>query len=230
MEPPALFPARSFSGHIARLSMSTSFTGLSAGRHATLEDRPLDEPSPPPAPAVAPLPDRPRDTIFDFARGAQAGDFFHKVLEDLRFEDLSDLEEIVARQLTWHGFAATPCRAALLEKFGQLAALPLNPNLRLDRTHARDRLLELEFTHRLRALTPDALRATFARCTDLPAGFDARLEEVQFDPVEGYMRGFIDLLVRADGKYYLDRLEIELARAGGGGLRAGANGARHAGA
>jgi exodeoxyribonuclease V beta subunit len=197
---PASFAARIFTGTIDRTAMVASFSGLNAGRIELQELEPevSDEPE-----AALPEKSTTGDTIFDFARGARAGDFFHAVLEKLDFQNADKLEELVDAQLTYHGLAKTPCRAALLTKLHELLEVELNPGMWLKKIGQSDRLSELEFTYRLNPLEPKRLRQILERCEGFPSGFTDNLGRLRFDPVEGYMRGFIDLLVRCNGRYYI---------------------------
>ena len=194
-----VFAARKFNGAIDRTAMVASFSGLDAGR---IE---LDEPEP----EVADHPDEvveevstSGDTIFDFERGARAGDFFHAVLERLDFEN-PELESLVEEQLGWHGFTKTKCRTALLSKFQELLDVELEPKMSLKKISNGNRRSELEFTYRLNRLDPARLYKLFKKCGDFPSGFINNLGRLRFDPVEGYLRGFIDLLFQFGGRYYV---------------------------
>src|SRR5262249_20917014 len=47
------------------------------------------------------------------------------------------------------------------------------------------------------------LRKTFELCKGLPTAFTQDLERLRFDPVEGYLRGFIDLLFEFEHRYFI---------------------------
>jgi exodeoxyribonuclease V beta subunit len=194
-----VFAARKFNGAIDKTAMVASFSGLNSGR-VELEE---------PEPEVADQPDEvveeeitTGDTIFDFERGARAGDFFHAVLERLDFED-PDLEPVVDAQLGWHGFTKTKCRTALLTKFQELLNVEFEPGISLKKISKGDWRSELEFTYRLNRLDPARLRKLFKRCGAFPSGFTDKLGRLRFDPVEGYLRGFIDLFFQFGGRYYI---------------------------
>jgi exodeoxyribonuclease V beta subunit len=61
-----------------------------------------------------------------------------------------------------------------------------------------DRLPELEFHFPVAPLDPGALRAALA---DTP--YAGSVEGLGFEPLRGLMRGFIDLVLRHRGRYYL---------------------------
>lgn len=190
---------RKFSGRIDTTAMIASFSGLNSGRVELEETAPesADEPVAVTEPgSVAP------GSIFDFHRGARAGDFFHAVLEQLDFEH-PEFQPLIDDQLKWHGFAESRSREAIVAMFEQLLRTELQPGLRLGELPASQRLVELEFAYRLRRIDPRALRSLFARVDGLPAEFNAHLGRLQFNPVEGYLKGFIDLLFERNGRYYI---------------------------
>jgi ATP-dependent exoDNAse (exonuclease V) beta subunit (contains helicase and exonuclease domains) len=179
--------------------MITSFSGLNTGRIEIEEQEPeiTDEAEvvPEERPATG-------DTIFDFARGARAGDFFHAVLERVDFTQ-PQLDSLVDDQLLWHGFAGNKCRDAIVTTLGRLLEVELTPGVSLKRVPPSARISELEFTYRLKRLDPPSLAQLFGRCTDLPTPFMGNLERLRFDPVEGYLRGFIDLFFEFGGRYFI---------------------------
>ena len=180
--------------------MAASFSGLNSGRMEIVQSAPeISDPAEErPAPSSTP-----GDTIFDFARGARAGDFFHAVLEQLDFAN-PEFQPLIDNQLKWHGFAATKCRNALVETFQHLLRVPLpHADLSLREIPRERRLVELEFTFRLNRLDPARLHEVFARAAVLPTEFQEGLGRLRFDPVEGYLRGFIDLFFEHAGRYYI---------------------------
>jgi exodeoxyribonuclease V beta subunit len=71
----------------------------------------------------------------------------------------------------------------------------------------------VEFAHPIQPIFPAQLQTLFAQhgsggagsggAREIPADFPARLGRLQFRPLEGFMRGFIDLLFEFEGRYYL---------------------------
>ena len=191
--------ARSFTGQIDRTAMIASFSGLNSGRLELQEPQPEISDQPEVVPDEKPTSG---DTIFDFARGAHAGDFFHAVLERVDF-NRPDLERVVDEQLLWHGFAGNKCRDAIVATLNNLLGAELESGVSLRRIDQGSRISELEFTYRLKKVDPAGLSKVFKRCSDLPKPFLGNLERLRFDPVEGYMRGFIDLLFASGGRYFI---------------------------
>ena len=190
--------ARSFPGAIHAPAFLTSFTGLTAGtsREEPERDHPLE-----PAAPDEPRPLEP-DGIFLFEKGARAGEFFHDVLEHLDFQNPGQLDALVPAKLAAHGFAGTPHAGALKRKLAELLEAELAPGLQLRKIPNAERLAEVEFSTRLPLLRPEDLRALFSGHAT-PALDPEELGSLPFSPVAGFLRGFIDLLFRHEGRYYI---------------------------
>jgi exodeoxyribonuclease V beta subunit len=191
----------------------TSYSALVVGRAEGAEHPDRDEGTAPPATAPAPdLGARPRLDIFAFPRGARAGTCLHAILEELDFPaaDGSALEAVVERQLRAHGFDLgwTPAVAANLT--GVLTAPLLGDpllggetNFRLRDLQGGDRLTELEFHLTLGRVTPEGLARCLADGPDLPPGLATAAASLGFKPLRGLLKGFVDLVFRHWGRYYL---------------------------
>jgi exodeoxyribonuclease V beta subunit len=191
--------AKNFTGRIDRTAMITSFSGLNTGR-IEIEERDPEVTDPA---EIVPEPERTtRNTIFDFVRGTRAGNFFHAVLERVDFVN-PELSSLVDEQLLWHGFAGHKCRDSIITTLSNLFHIELDGALSLGIIPRPSRLSELEFTYRLKRIDPVALQDLFVRCKNLPKPFIGNLERMRFDPVEGYLRGFIDLLFAFHGRYFV---------------------------
>ena len=192
--------SRIFSGAIHQPAFLTSFTGLTAGtsREEPERDRPLERDAVSESAQDEPV----YGGIFQFEKGARAGEFFHDVLEHLDFQMPEQLETLIPAKLAAHGFSGTPHVEALKTKLAELLDVEIAPGLRLRNVSNADRLSEVEFSTRLHALSPDVLRALFTD-TEAPALDPVELGRLRFAPVEGFLRGFIDLLFRHEGRYYI---------------------------
>jgi exodeoxyribonuclease V beta subunit len=82
---------------------------------------------------------------------------------------------------------------------------PSEFGLTLSRIPLADRLSEVGFSHPVASLRPDQLQKLFCKHggPDLPSGFSTSLGRLDFRPVDGFMRGFIDLLFRFQDRYYI---------------------------
>jgi exodeoxyribonuclease V beta subunit len=146
---------------------------------------------------------------FAFPGGARAGTLLHDILEHLDFSGREGPapEELVTEKLEEYAFEPV-WRDSLCSMLARVLAAPLvadRPDLRLSRIERRDRLNELEFCFPLKQISPAVLRRAFAAHggPEVPASFPEHLGRLQFTPVRGYMKGFVDLVFRFDGRFYL---------------------------
>lgn len=184
----------------------TSFTGLV--RNAVVEEPDRDAgahgvTSDPEAVAEAP------DPLEGF-RGAEAGVCLHALFEEADFAAPADVHRpLVERVLRAHGFDPARLGGPVLELLRRTLATPLPGVGRLADLPAADRRAEMEFLLPLRFLTPAGLQAALASpLGEGPGGGDGPsatrwLDGLEFRPVEGFLRGFIDLVFRHEGRFHL---------------------------
>ena len=213
-QPPTPSPAdalqaRRFTAHIPRDGRITSFSALTAGGHEELPDRDSAI-STPAESSIEPAAATPPTGIFAFPRGARPGACLHEVFEDLDFTETRT--EIIAalanEKLRTAGIDATKHAAPVVEMVRRTLAVPLDPahpEFTLSRVPLAARLNELEFYFPLKRITPGTLREVFTRhgAGQAAGGFPAHLERLRFDPVAGFMKGFMDLVFEHDGRFYL---------------------------
>jgi len=205
---PEMLQVRAFDRAIPRDWRVASFSWLAA-------DRP--EPGATPAEAVPELPDRdatPPDGapaeelagIFAFPRGARAGNFFHDLLEHLDFTatDPAVWDRLIGETLRRYGFGSE-WRDVVGETVGKVLAAPFasDGGATLSRIPRTDRLSELEFHFPLKSLTPGKLRSVLSGLADVPLSIPERLGRLRFDPVRGFLKGYMDLVFRWGGRYWL---------------------------
>ena len=149
-------------------------------------------------------------TIFNFPGGVRAGILLHELLEQFDFtEPRADvIRRLVAEKLQLHGFDRqwVETLTALLQN---IAVCPLSgpamskgdgtPSLSLSRISKSARLNELEFYFPLQTLSRERLLDLF----DGDELKETGLERLNFSPVRGFMRGFIDLVFQHEGRFYL---------------------------
>src|SRR5262249_28513539 len=145
-------------------------------------------------------------TIFTFPGGARAGTCLHAILERLDFaeRDSAHRRDVAARELRRAGFAPEwlPVVEDMLER---VLSTPLDPpgRIRLLGVPRARRLDELEFTYPLAGFDVAGLRTVLSAHGFSEGAFAASLDALAFRHVSGFMRGFIDLVFEADGKYWL---------------------------
>jgi len=202
-----------FSGHIRRDWRIASFSLLTSDREKETK---------PPSHAAIDLPDYDQGIsleetvptqepsgIFAFPKGARAGTLLHDIFEKIDFsgKDMPAIEEVVAGKLREYGFEMH-WQETVCEMIGKVLAAPLQSGengLTLSRIGKIDRLSELEFYFPLEPITPKKLKKVFAEHggPEIAADFPDQIENLNFAPAQGFMKGFIDLLFQFQGKFYL---------------------------
>jgi len=197
------FDFRRFRGTIARDWRVASFTSLSTRQHyaAELPDRDEGSCSEPADPAGGEP-----SGIFAFPRGAKAGIFLHEIFERLDFTAPPELlAPLVTDLLKSHGFEAQWC-GAVCSMVRSVLRTPLGEErFILEGIGLERRSTELEFFFPLARLTSDGLREAVARCSGeaFPVDMAGLFSRLSFIPVQGMLRGFMDLVVEHAGRYYI---------------------------
>jgi exodeoxyribonuclease V beta subunit len=206
--------ARTPRATVDRFHRTSSFTQM-AGSHVVDPSEGRDHDQGRDAQAGPPVQeDGPKVALADFPRGATVGNFFHDVLEHIEFAvEYAQLRPVVEQKLrTWGvagpGWADTVTRALL-----RILACPIDEEgLCLRDIAAGDRLCELPFVMPVaaQASTPEVaidrhalVRAFTSESRGLPAGYAAKLEQLGFVPLRGFLKGFVDLVFRHGERWYL---------------------------
>ena len=189
--------ARVFRGDIRRDWGLASFSTLARGQVEEAPDRDAVD---------RPLPD-PVDSPLAQFRGTRAGNCLHEVLEELDFPlaDAVTITTKVTERLRAHGFppeALVPEVSALIER---VLAAEVAPGTPFRAVAPAQCWRELEFVLPLNRITPARLRAAFADA--LPPGSEtdllAALNRLGFAEVEGFLTGFMDLVLVHEGRWWL---------------------------
>ena len=195
---------REFKGHVPRDWRVASFSGLASGQRDEAPDR--DAALAPPVPKQAPVS---AEGIFAFPRGSKAGTCLHSIFEEFDFTEAGSpaLEGLTQQKLREHGFQSDPAGSVAAAVRNTLAAPldPSHPALKLSAVPVAERLNELEFCFPLRRLAVADLVDVFARHgrPKVQGDFPEQLGRLTFSPLRGFIKGFIDLVFRADGKFWL---------------------------
>jgi exodeoxyribonuclease V beta subunit len=167
--------------------------------------------------------------LAEFPRGAKAGNFFHEILEVVDFTTMAAacLEQIVATKLEAFRYDAHHA-ASVCSALRQICATPLDRRgLRLEHIAADKRVNELEFhlavagrtveqrkqlalaldegPSERQLVTRDKLAAVFrAHPSDaLARDYHERVRQLQFLPLEGYLKGYVDLVFVDRGRWFV---------------------------
>lgn len=204
-EPSQVLQVRAFTGHIDRRWRVTSYSALSQRlSHETAQFSQMDL-------EVAgedvaseqdlyPIATQPMWDMFHFPKGANAGTFLHTLFEEIDFTQPAPV--LQARLPDWlesYGFDAQ--WQPVLEQFVEqvLATQLTETDFSLAHIRPQDRQVEMAFFLPFKGLQPDALNRLLSHFD--PA--TAQAPQLQFEQVQGMLKGFIDLVVRHDGRYYV---------------------------
>jgi len=198
---PAQLAARPFAGSLTVPWRVASFSALrregEEGREAAEDDEAI--------PATAPPARQPAIDIAHFPRGPRAGTCLHALLEGMDFTAPPGRAAVAATLVT-HGFdpAWTPAVERML---ADVLACPLDAGpspLRLADVGREERRDELEFHYPVARVTDAGLRRLLVR-HGYGTGTRIRdeVERLTFAPLAGYLRGFIDLVLHREGRFYL---------------------------
>ncbi len=186
--------ARQFIGQVRAGRRFTSFTALYERRESELPDYDAE-------------PERGRDeteerSIFTFPRGARTGRCLHAILEAIDFTWTSEaITQTVADQLRRFGFEEdwTDVISLTVE---QVLHTPLDAGerLKLATIDRARRLDEMDFLYPFERFEIERLKELLRTYGDGPREL---LEALDFRLLQGFMRGFIDLIFEHQGKFYL---------------------------
>lgn len=201
---PAL-SARTLEHPIPKPWQITSFSSLSKTHNEN--DRINDETGNVPKAISSESIDQDRfDAISMFPRGETAGLFLHELLEktDLSSLDTADLSSGVRELLALYNYEYQweETVVALAKTIADLTIPP--SDFQLKNISSRNCVKELQFHFPVNDLDPQKLKQVFLmKQPDLfsPAPYSA--EAVDFKKIYGYMKGFIDVLITVNGKFYI---------------------------
>lgn len=128
-------------------------------------------------------------------RGAATGIALHAVLEHADFQREETLAPLVAQHFGSMNLD-NDALDAITQHLSSMMSHPLNAGahmVRLNDIAPSDRLNEVEFYYPITRFDSKTLSAATALTSS----------RLQFNPVDGYLRGFMDLVFRHDGRYYL---------------------------
>ena len=186
---------RQFIGSIDQSRGISSYSALSrsAREHHAM---PVAKPSP----AGILLDPSAEPSRFDLEKGAHVGNFLHDALETLDWDHLQRepcYEALAALMLRYgvKGCEDTAIIARYQAWLVEVLQTPFAGSTKLSDISTTDRLAEMEFFLPIKdTLSSDMLNPIVSAW--LP-------EPLSFAPVSGHLKGFIDLSLRIDGRYYV---------------------------
>jgi exodeoxyribonuclease V beta subunit len=150
-----------------------------------------------------------RKTPFNFPRGAKHGTFLHelfeypKFFEDIDFTSNEDCTQWLQEQLEKRFYddseAWSPVLAKWIEQILDHQLLPSLPSLKLNQLSAQQMNIEMRFFIDMQPLHDRQVNKLIKQYDSL----SANAGELQFQAVQGVLKGFIDLIFEFEGKYYV---------------------------
>jgi len=196
---------RVFDRFITRTSGITSFTGLIRGHDSAPESPDYDSAETPPDGEDPVEVQAPLTGIFAFPHGTRPGTCLHQILQELDFSRLDSMPDIVTRKL--RAFSIRDFDEVVCEMIRKTVSVPLEPgrsDFTLSRVGAPARLQEMEFLFPMSSVTPARLAEVFTEGRErLDGPIPSTIDRLQFRPVSGFMKGFIDLVFEFEDRFYL---------------------------
>jgi exodeoxyribonuclease V beta subunit len=147
--------------------------------------------------------------VFTLPGGVHTGSLLHDILQHFDFteEDQILAEALVAGKLEEYGFDSKWV-GAIVEMLGNVMRSRIDPqdnSFTLSSLSNQDRINELEFYFPLEGLSWDLLWHLLDAhgVTWLSRETTDIVERLSFDPVRGFMKGFIDMVFCYKGRYYI---------------------------
>ncbi|MFW1677022.1 exodeoxyribonuclease V subunit beta [Pontibacter sp. JAM-7] len=193
--------ARRFSGSIPTKWRVTSYSALSRRQHSLPELPGIDlevADEKPQQPEIDPD----GHSIFTFPKGATAGTCLHALFEKISFAQFDAQQDAstLAQELELSGYAAE-WLPVVTQLVADTLACPLDgEQMRLGLLDDADRRVELEFMFPVEGVQSTELERVVRQHDSLSAQAAHGLE---FEQVDGMLKGFIDLLFRYNGRYYV---------------------------
>ena len=189
---------REFKRHVPRDWRISSFSLITAAQTAEMPD--YDDIAPPKEEAEA------ATGIFAFPRGVRAGTCLHEILQNVDFTNLSSTApHVVEDKLREHGLFTTEHAAAVASMLNKVVTMPLvvgRKDFTLSRVPKLERMNELEFYFPINKVAYPKL---FECLATLSARGMPPTQSGKITPelVNGFLKGFVDLIFRLDGKFYI---------------------------
>jgi exodeoxyribonuclease V beta subunit len=200
LSPGQTFVARHLSRSVRATRWTTSFSALTAGRAA--ERRDYD----PLLPGERPAPTASGNDIFSFPRGATPGVCLHQIFETIDFREQDPLGwgAVVESALKDFDFSLE-WREPILGMVSDVLQTALEPEgrVRLAEVSRAQRLDEVEFYYPAKTMTLSDLNALLQKHDQPGLGRSARDGDLPTPLTQGYVKGFIDLVFEAEGRFYL---------------------------
>lgn len=192
-----VYASQRFTRQIGETWRIGSFSLLSRGHSSEQPDYDGDSVSDSLVPVVSQA-DR-----FGFARGKQAGNFLHKCLENIGFQDSTDeISDTVKRLLPQFGLDES-WTATVSNWLFSVLNTPLSASgLKLSDITVEKRVDEMAFYFPVAGLSTGGLQLLLKQ-TPKDSIWQLLSHDVHFARLDGFMKGFIDLVFEHEGRFYI---------------------------
>jgi exodeoxyribonuclease V beta subunit len=183
-------------------SIVSSFSGLV--EQVDFDGRDLDaEPESEDRPEKS-SPEESLPPIFEFDAGAHAGTFMHDIFEHLEFADPTSWDEFIKKKLSDHHYEPEDWIDTIKGMVEQVMGTELEPGLVLQSLERKDRMEEMEFYFPVNpGFLPELASALPKGCLLRHYLEGVAKSEKHRIASDGYLKGLVDLIFRADGKHYV---------------------------
>lgn len=147
--------------------------------------------------------------IFSLPAGTKTGSMLHDILEHLDFADTDtpSLKKLISEKLTSYGFDLL-WQTAVYSMIQNVLSVPLkshDSDFTLSDIQSKDKVSELGFCFPLQTISKERLQNIFSEFggRELIEKFPDVMGALTFSPVEGFMKGYIDLVFQYNRRFYL---------------------------
>ena len=148
-------------------------------------------------------------TLIDFPKGADAGDFFHNIFENLDFQAKEDeIINVIEFNLIKFGFKKDKwinyIKKAVLEIINT-QFLKDYSDFSLRQIKNNYRFNEMEFLFPFKSISKQVFANVFKKYMNNPVAdiYAQKILNLELNSFKGYMKGFIDLVFRFKNKWYI---------------------------
>jgi len=149
------------------------------------------------------------DDIFLFPKGIKPGLCLHDIMEHLDFTDRdpSNIQKCVSEKLACYGFDLnwTSVVSGMIQNILTATLDSTRSGFQLSRIQEKDRITEFEFCFPTQSVTPKKLKTIFMEHSNSNASkhFANRIGNLDFGVLNGFMKGFVDLVFRYGDHFFL---------------------------
>jgi exodeoxyribonuclease V beta subunit len=146
--------------------------------------------------------------IFNFPKGKITGLFFHDIFEHLDFNNAASdaTRDLVLAKLQEYEFdsAWSPTIIALINSVMAVPLVHEKGKFALNEILTSECLREMEFLFPLKSISSKQLNDFFSYTVFGDPGLEKKkIGRLEFSPARGFVKGFIDLIFRHEGRYFI---------------------------